>query len=374
MPCRDPTEPPAEGQGGRPVTKHHLVTPYGRNGGSSRVRVHEWVARTSADCHVSQYVGHSNASPRYLLNHPSKVLTAERALRAVAASQPDTLLLHREASPLSRGMLEIALLRSGTFSVFELDDALYEDHGEGGLWRRLAPKSVKAAACARQADRVIAGNARLAEWASMHNDDVVVIPSCVAPERYRTRPMDRGVDVPRLIWIGSRDNEAHLQLIEPALAEIHRRTGARLTLIGTTVRSLGRLEAIIDRIAWTETVQHQALSNAEVGVMPLPDDPYSRGKCAYKLLQYAAAGIPFVGHPVGANADVLERFRMPGPRTNGEWIDAILHLLASAGRIDAMGRRARALVELDWSYTAWLPKWEEAVGVVPDRAHPREVG
>jgi len=122
----------------------HAVTPYGRMGGSSRVRVHEWIGRTSASCSVLDYIGHRNASPRYLARHVREVAVPERALRGLAAVAPNRLLLHREASPLSRGGLERRLFQSAGFAVYDVDDALHEDHGQGGMLRRWAPKSRKA--------------------------------------------------------------------------------------------------------------------------------------------------------------------------------------------------------------------------------------
>ena len=90
----------------------HAVTPYGRGAGSSRVRVFSWMERTQLSIHVHSYLSHHNADPRQLLKHPRRVLSAERDLRALVARRPEWLLLHREASPLSRGGLETSLLRS----------------------------------------------------------------------------------------------------------------------------------------------------------------------------------------------------------------------------------------------------------------------
>jgi glycosyltransferase involved in cell wall biosynthesis len=211
---------------------------------------------------------------------------------------------------------------------------------------------------------VIAGNAVLAEWASRHNRDVVVIPSCVAPESYRTKTDYRVGDPPRLGWIGSADNEVYLQLVAPALHEIHRQTGARLTLIGTTRTTLGALEGLVDRVAWSEDVQHSMLPELDVGLAPVPDEPYTRGKCGYKILQYAAAGTPVIASPVGVNEEILRRLGMPAAGDVDEWIDAILDLLnRSTDARAAMGRRAREMTRLHYSYDSWLARWKATVGL-----------
>lgn len=347
----------------------HAVTPYGRGAGSSRVRVFSWIDRLRLPVHTHSYLSHHNADPVQLMRQPGRVLAAERELRALVTGRPEWLLLHREASPLSRGGLETALLDATAFGVYDFDDALYCDWGEGAPWRRLAPKARKALAAVRKADRVIAGNELLADWASSIVPDVVVVPSCVAVEHYHQK-VDYGLsDPPRLVWIGSADNEPLLSTIARELLELNRRYRARVTLIGTTRRSLGALEHIIDRIGWSEQIQHDALATADIGLMPLHDDPYSRGKCGYKLLQYAAAGLPAVASPVGTNASILATLGLPGAGSAGDWLDALQAILelADSGRA-AVGRRARKRVTDQYSYDAWMGRWQEAVGLRPARA------
>ena len=350
----------------------HVVMPHGRDGSSTRIRVYEWLERTAAPCVMSSYLSHWNSSPSYLLQHPVAVLAAERRLRRMASDRPQRLLLHREASPLSRGNLERRLLTSSEFAVFDFDDALQWDRGGGRLYRRLAPKAPKALSAVQHADRVIAGNEVLADWASRHNNDVVVIPSCVSPESYRQKTDYELSDPPRLGWIGSPNNERYLALVAPALRQIHRRTGARLTLICATRPSLGGLEDMIDRVPWSEAIQHEMLADFDVGIFPLTDEPYSHGKCGYKLLQYGAAGVPAVASPIGVNGQILSQFGMPSARDNGEWVEAILDLLSKSSNIrSALGRRARDETQAHYSYDVWLPHWRWAVGIEgPDRASP----
>jgi glycosyltransferase involved in cell wall biosynthesis len=344
------------------------VTPYGRKGPSSRVRVYEWLDRIAEPRAVSGYIGYHNASASEVARHPAAVLTAERRLRRMAAGRPECLLLHREASPLSRGGIERRLLSSSAFAVYDFDDALQWDWGAGSRLRRLAPKSRKALVGAKYADRVVAGNEVLADWAGQHSRDVVVIPSCVAPDRYRQKTDHRVGDPPRLGWIGSANNEVYLEPVASALWEVHRRTGARLTLIGTPRPRLGELEKIIDRVTWSESAQASLLSTFDVGLAPVPDEPYERGKCGYKLLQYAAAATPMAASPVGVNRQMLSEFGMPAPQGSAEWADALLDLLARpAANRAALGQNAREVTERHYSFDAWLPRWREAVGLGTER-------
>jgi glycosyltransferase involved in cell wall biosynthesis len=326
--------------------------------------VFEWLDRIDEPRVVSSYISYRNASPSEVARHPIAVLAAERRLRWMAAQRPERLLLHREASPLSRGDLERRLLAASGFSVYDFDDALQWDWGAGGRLRRIAPKAPKALVAAQTADRVVAGNPLLAEWAAEHSRDVVMIPSCVAPERYRRKTDYTVGDPPRLGWIGSADNEVYLKLVASALREVHRRTGARLTLIGTTRPTLGKLEELIDRVAWSESAQYALLSDLDVGLAPVPDELYERGKSGYKLLQYAAAGTPLVASPVGVNGEILSALGMPAAENADEWADAVLDLLTRPAEARArLGSRAREVTELQYSFDALLPRWREAMGL-----------
>jgi glycosyltransferase involved in cell wall biosynthesis len=338
------------------------VTPYGRGAGSSRVRVFGWLDLLDTPFVVSDYLARRDARPSQLVRQPAAVARAELRLREMAATRPRRLLLHREASPLSRGGLERRLITRADFAVYDFDDALQWDYGDGGLARRLAPKAGKALAAVACADRVVAGSPVLAEWASDLHDDVQLIPSCVTPAAYLRKTRYTLHDPPRLGWVGSPGNEEYLLLIADALAVVNARTGARLTLLGTTRPSLGPLESLIDRLTWTEAVQQIALADFDIGLMPVPDTAYNRGKCGYKLLQYGAAGLPAVGSPVGVNEEFLTRFGLPGPRDTGEWTDALLDLLSRPADARAqLGARAHEITSREYSYEAWLPRWRAAL-------------
>jgi glycosyltransferase involved in cell wall biosynthesis len=311
---------------------------------------------------VHAYAGLRNAGPRTLLRHPGRVARAEASLRMLAAARSTRLLVHREASPLSRGHLESALARSATVSVYDFDDALYLDTGTGPFYRRLAPKATKVARVLRTVDRVVAGNDTLANWAADHHRDVVVIPSCVDTSAYRPKADYAVGSPPRIGWIGSSSSEVHLASISSALLALHDRLGARLVVLGSPAGHLGRLERMVDRIPWSLPSQRDETARFDVGIMPLLDTPYARGKCGYKLLQYLAAGVPSVASPVGVNTEILRLAGMPAVQDPKEWEESITALLeASTDRRRTLGTRGRDVVTEHYSFSAWLDRWRAAV-------------
>ncbi len=340
----------------------HVFMPYGREGPSARVRVYAWLRRLHLEAKVHPYLGMATAGADSLLRRPMATLRAEAGLWRAGRRRGVRVLVHREVSPLSNGEVEVRIMEGARFSVYDLDDALQWDWADEGGFRRLIPKAKKTITCVRQADRVIAANDVLAEWASAWARDVVIIPSCVDPAAYPAKETYELSDPPRLGWIGTPATEQYLRRIEGPLLEVHRRTGARLELVSRDRGSLNSLEAITDRVDWSEEAGPAALARWDVGLMPLAPGLLERGKSGYKLLQYGAVGLPAVGSPVGVNTEILGQMEAPAPRSNSEWVDALVDLLESpAQRRRELGLRGRRLVTERYSYDAWAPRWSEAV-------------
>jgi glycosyltransferase involved in cell wall biosynthesis len=271
-----------------------------------------------------------------------------------------TVFLSREASPWSTGGVEARLLREATRGVYDLDDALFEDQLG---WRRLLGKRQKVEMAAACADVVIAGNSVLADFAAQHGRDVRLIPTCVQPGQYLPKASYDMTGPPTLVWLGSPSTEAYLTSIAPALREVHRRTGARVQVISAASDTdVPGLEGLMDRVTWTPTTYAAHLAEADVALAPLSDDPFARGKCAYKLLQYAATGLPVVGSPVGANQLALERFSGWSATTSDDWIDALGEAIDSPANLrEARGRQGMSAVRTHYSFDAWADEWRAAV-------------
>lgn len=336
-----------------------IFVPYGRQAGSTRVRVHTWLERTGIAHSLESYADTRNHNPFELARKAPQVLAAETRVRRESHLRHDRVLVHREASPFSAGKIESRLARNSNRFIYDLDDAIAATPKTGA--QRYRSKAVTCVSATEAADLVLAGSKHLAEWASQHSRNVVYLPSCIEPHAYTVKASYEVVGPPRLVWLGSPTVERNLHLAADALLKLHRETGARLTIISTGNQTLGELDSLIDRVEWYEGVE-ATLSQYDVGLAPLIDGPVQRGKCAYKILQYAAAGLPVVGSPVGANDYVLRDLDLAAAVTPQDWQDALFDILdSSATARDTIGTHARKAVGEMYSYEEWESVWLNAV-------------
>jgi glycosyltransferase involved in cell wall biosynthesis len=258
------------------------------------------------------------------------------------------------------------MMRRASPGVYDLDDGLPWDDGNlpglGRWWKRPFPRSLIARRAAAAADRVIAGNEVIAEWATQWCKDVTIVPTCVEPDQYEVRTTwDIGGRAPVIGWIGSPATEPYLLDIVDALVEVHRRLGMRLEIVSGTGRTPADLAPFTSRRSWSEGATRW-IAGWDVGVMPLRDGVYERAKCGYKLLQYAASGVPAVGSPVGVNDRFLLEMDGVSASSGDEWVDALSSVLTeSAARRRARAERGLELAQR-YSYAEWAERWMEAVG------------
>jgi glycosyltransferase involved in cell wall biosynthesis len=347
------------------------VSSYGASAASTRVRMYDWFAHAGITAQKYEYIGTSDNQVSTLLPALGRVVGAELELRRLADQVRDaTLMLSRRASPFSSGAIESTLLRRSGRSVYDFDDALFNDISG---WRTMLWSKQKAwVNSVRAANVVLAGSEMLAEEAAKFSSNVVMIPSCVEPEDYRRKVGYDIADVPRAIWVGSPATERFLAEIGEQLLALNKRYGLRITVISSGNASLGELDTAVDRHPWTFAGVGEHLAGADFGLMPLPDTPYTRGKCSYKLLQYAAAGLPVIGSPVGANIRVLDSLGGLAPKSTHDWYAAIESMveMTSQNRF-ALGRLALAQVTKQFSFAAWESTWLDAMGQ-PDRANRKK--
>jgi glycosyltransferase involved in cell wall biosynthesis len=191
---------------------------------------------------------------------------------------------------------------------------------------------------------VAAGNEVLAAVARPAAHDIVILPTSIDTSVYRASTAS-AADPPTIAWIGSPENLIYLEMIRPALARLAARHPAlKLRVICSQFPDWPEIH--VERIAWSAQTEAESLAAAHIGVMPLTDDAWSRGKCAFKLLQYMAASLPCVASPVGANTEaVLDGVNGFHARSVDEWELTLERLIVSADLRARCGANGHAHVE-----------------------------
>jgi glycosyltransferase involved in cell wall biosynthesis len=238
--------------------------------------------------------------------------------------------------------------------IFDVDDAIYvrKPRRLGEVPDESAWRKKKFAATCRWADAVAAGNDVLAGVARTSAKEVVVLPTSIDVASYQ--PTTAGpADPPTIAWIGSPENLIYLDMIRPALARLTKRHPTlKLRVICSAFPQWG--DVAVERVAWSSATEAQSLAGAHIGVMPLTDDAWSRGKCAFKLLQYMSAALPCVASPVGANTEaVLDGINGFHATDVDEWERSLERLIVSPQLRSSFGAKGRAHVEERYSLRAY---------------------
>ena len=279
------------------------------------------------------------------------------------AESHDLAFVYREAALLGPTWFEERLLRDDRF-VYDFDDAIYlGDASSANAWTRTFKSANKVARLCALARHVTVGNDVLAEFARTHARGVTVIPSTIDTELYKIAgraPNPR----PVVGWTGSVTTVRYLQPLTAAFERIRSVMDYELHVIGGSFKVPG---VDVKEVAWSADREVEDLRPLDVGLMPLDDDAWSRGKCSMKALQYMALGIPPVVSPVGANT-TLVRDGINGfyARTDNEWADRIVTLLRDPDLRARLGTAARQTVDESYSARVHAPRMarvlREAVG------------
>jgi len=268
----------------------------------------------------------------------------------------DVVYVYRDAFFFGT-FIEKWLKKSGAKLIYDFDDAIWlmDKNPNQGFFNRLKTPS-KTSKLISLAGRVIAGNEHLADYARQFNSDVQIIPSTIDFSKYEI--VKKSKEKICIGWTGSFSTIKHFEIALPALKEISQKYGTEIyfKLIGDPSYVNEGLD--IRGVEWKSETEAQDLSELDIGLMPLPDDEWSRGKCAMKGLQYMALEIPTIMSPVGVNSDIIQ------DGENGflassteEWVEKLSILIEDEQLRKRIGKEGRKTVEKYYSVEANKEKW-----------------
>lgn len=346
-----------------------LLSKFARSGASSRLRMFQYLPALEQlgvmveprpllpDAYVTAlFEGKPNLSRLIAACHYAKRI---RELRRTVTADLDWV--EGELLPFVPRRVETAFRRERRPFIAEYDDALFHRYG---LSPSVVVRSVlggKIDAVMREAACVIVGNRYLAQRAQrVGAARVEIIPTVVDVRRYAPVVHQQRA---RLVigWIGSPVTQQYLLAVHEALREVCTRHNAVLRLVGARGDIAEQLYGIpMECVPWTEQDETRLLSGMDVGIMPLLDGPWERGKCGYKLVQYMACGLPVLASPVGVNSEIVT----PGvngflPVSTQDWVTALSSLLGSVQLRQRLGMAGRVRVERELCVQVQAPRLAE---------------
>lgn len=337
-----------------------ILSRYSRLGASSRLRSLQYVPsleRAGIDIEVLPFFDDAYLIDLYAGRRKPMATFgyfAKRLSDCRVARGSDLLWVEKEVLPWMPWAIERAVLPRGVPYVVDYDDAVfhrYDRHQRGVVRWALGQKIdrvMQAAGC------VTAGNAYLAKRAyTAGARHVQIVPTVVDLARYDTSKLEPADGALRVGWIGTPQTWS--ELARP----IHAILSLELAAAGAVFRAVGAemsasTQGDLEVLPWSEDTEVDMIKAMDIGIMPLPDTPWTRGKCGYKLIQYMACGLPVIASPVGVNSEIVEHgvngFLADTP---AEWREAVSRLLSDKELRERMGATGRKKVEAHFSLQAW---------------------
>ncbi len=339
-----------------------ILSRYAELGASSRLRTFQYIPYLEAQgaaVEVAPFFDDDYLESFYATGNrqPGHVLRAYlRRWRAMASARRASVVwVEKEIFPFLPAVFEGILARAGIPYVVDYDDAAFHtyDRSRHAVVRRLLGNKLDP--LLRGAYAVTAGNAYLEDYARAHGArNILRVPTVIKLARYPVCPPPESDEI-RIGWIGTPVTAKYLDVLRAPLARLAQSRRIRLVTVGAG--PIGEFGIAVEQHAWSEASEAELIASMHIGTMPLPDEPWERGKCGYKLIQYMACGRPVIASPVGVNAEIVR------PGENGflaasekEWLEAFTRLIEDRTLRQIMGANGRKLVETTYSLQAQSPR------------------
>ncbi len=343
------------------------LTRYGSLGASSRVRFMQYfdplsrVAETELSIEQQALLDDVYLTRKYVgraVLSTSLRCYAQRALSPTLRKPPDVWWVEKELWPYVPAMVERALLCRRPY-VLDLDDAIFHNYdlhpsrAVRNLFGRKIDRLMRGAALVTVGNEYLAARARSAgaPW-------VELLPTVIDLDRYPTPnrvAAPTGAAVTTIGWIGSPATSHYLQQLARPLQHLARERRLRLLVVGGGDVRLPGVE--IESVPWSPTSEVDSISRFDIGVMPLPDSPWERGKCGYKLIQYMACGVPVVASPVGVNRVIVSDGVNGFLATDeSDWYDTLRRLAVDTALSKRLGAAGRQRAESEYCVQVTAPR------------------
>jgi glycosyltransferase involved in cell wall biosynthesis len=269
-------------------------------------------------------------------------------------SQYDIVFVQREALLIGSTFFEKKVKNSKAKLVFDFDDSIWlmnvSDGNKNFKWLKNPEKTSK---IIKESDLVFAGNQYLADYAKAYNQKVIIIPTTIDTSIYLPKKIKRSDDKIIIGWSGSITTIQHFEFAIDFLKEIKKKYGDKVHVTVVGDQNYVNNELDIKGLPWIAEKEIEVLNTFDIGIMPLPDDLWAKGKCGLKGLQYMALEIPTIMSPVGVNSEIIKHGENGFlANTTAEWVKHISYLIENPEERIKIGKASRNTVIEKYSIEA----------------------
>ncbi|MDA3910422.1 MAG: glycosyltransferase family 4 protein [Bacteroidales bacterium] len=275
------------------------------------------------------------------------------------AKKADAVFIYREAFMLGSTFFEKRLSKMQVPIIFDFDDSIWlNDTSAGNQNLSWLKKPQKTAKICQYADCVFVGNEYLAEYARQFNEKVHVVPTVIDTDYHHPTKDKKQSSKLCIGWTGTQPTLKHFETIIPVLKILNERFPDKLCFRVIVNFPYHTDDIPLEVIQWDKTSEIETLQHFDIGIMPLPDNQWTRGKCGFKGLQYMALEIPTIMSPVGVNLEIISDGENGFLATDeAEWIEKISQLIESESLRREMGVAGRKAVLEKYSKQAWKDEY-----------------
>jgi glycosyltransferase involved in cell wall biosynthesis len=274
-------------------------------------------------------------------------------------SKPDVDLiwLHCELFPYLPGLFEKIATLPRKPIIYDYDDAIFHNYDINSKWYVRKFFGQKLHYTIGAAKIAFCGNNYLANYARPLCSRIEVVPTVVNTDVLYPKAIEKHKDSPiKIGWIGSPTTWHYFEKKLPMMKRLASAENGNLFVMGAS-KNITNTHSLLNFVEWSEAGEVPFLQSLDIGVMPLDNSPWAKGKCGYKIIQYMACGIPVVASPIGVNQDIIDHgingFLV---ETDEEWYSAITKLMKDKDLRQKMGNSGRKKVENQYSLKVWGPR------------------